>query len=188
MQGHPDPRGGHFGHALAQAYAGAAEAAGHEVRILTVARLKFRLLRSAEEFEHGTPPPDIARAQRTLRWAEHLVVFFPLWLGTMPAALKGFLEQVFRPGFAMDFGGGGRFPRRLLAGRSAHVVVTMGMPGLVYRWLFQAHGVRGLERSILGFSGFKPVRESLVGMVGGPDAKPRRQWLKQMAALGRLAR
>ena len=30
----------------------------------------------------------------------YLVLFFPLWLGDMPALLKGFLEQVARPGFA----------------------------------------------------------------------------------------
>lgn len=34
VQGHPDPAGGHYGHALAQAYASGAEAAGHEVRTI----------------------------------------------------------------------------------------------------------------------------------------------------------
>jgi putative NADPH-quinone reductase len=28
------------------------------------------------------------------------VIIYPLWLGAMPALLKGFFEQVFRPGFA----------------------------------------------------------------------------------------
>jgi len=31
IQGHPDPAGGHFGHALADAYAEGALAAGHAV-------------------------------------------------------------------------------------------------------------------------------------------------------------
>ena len=34
-----------------------------------------------------------------MQWAEHLVFLFPLWLGDMPAVLKGFLEQLMRPGF-----------------------------------------------------------------------------------------
>ena len=40
------------------------------------------------------------KAQRAIASAEHIVIFFPLWLGTMPALLKAFLEQVLRPGFA----------------------------------------------------------------------------------------
>ena len=187
IQGHPDPEGGHLGHGLAESYAHAAEAAGHEVRRIEVARLKFPWLKSADEFEKRKPPPDIARAQEALRWAQHIVIFFPLWLGTMPALLKAFLEQVFRPGFALDFGGSDRFPRRLLAGRSARIVVTMGMPGFIYRWYFSAHGLRGLEQSILEFSGVKPVRHTLIGMVGNPSPTRRAGWLAEMRRLGGTA-
>jgi putative NADPH-quinone reductase len=80
--------------------------------------------------------------------AQHLVIVFPLWHGTMPALLKAFLEQVMRPGVALEYRKHG-FSRGLLAGRSVRLVVTMGMPALIYRWYFRAHGVRGLERSIL---------------------------------------
>ena len=48
IQGNPDPAGGHFGHALAASYAEAATAAGHEVRILEVAKLDFPLLQTSE--------------------------------------------------------------------------------------------------------------------------------------------
>jgi putative NADPH-quinone reductase len=37
-----------------------------------------------------------------------------------------------------------RLSRGLLVGRSTRLVVTMGMPALIYRWSFRAHGVRGL--------------------------------------------
>ncbi len=46
IQGHPDPQGGHFGHALAGAYLEAAQAAGSEIRLITVAELDFPLLRN----------------------------------------------------------------------------------------------------------------------------------------------
>jgi hypothetical protein len=39
------------------------------------------------------------------------------------------------------------------------IVVTMGMPPLMYRWFFGAYGVRGFERSMLSFAGIKPIRE-----------------------------
>lgn len=78
---------------------------------------------------------------------------FPLWLGDMPALLKGFLEQVARPGFAFSGEGENPLARKELAGRTARVVVTMGMPTLMYRWYFRAHSIKSLERNILGFLG-----------------------------------
>jgi putative NADPH-quinone reductase len=59
---------------------------------------------------------------------------FPLWLASMPALLKGFFEQALRPGFALGPTEPGRMWKKLLKGRSARIVVTMGMPALVYRW------------------------------------------------------
>lgn len=102
----------------------------------------------------------------------------------MPALLKAFLEQVIRPGVAFEYRKEG-FPRRLLTGRSARVVVTMGMPALLYRWYFRAHGVRGFERSVLRFAGLKPVRETLLGMVEGVRDTRRQAWLDQMRDYGR---
>ena len=180
IQGHPDPSGGRLCHALADAYAGGAEEAGHEVRRVEVARLEFPLLRTQAEFEAGAAPPEVQIAQEAIRWAEHLVIVYPLWLGTMPALLKGFLEQAFRPGFAFDPGAKGLRDKRL-KGRSARIVVTMGMPALVYRWYFGAHGLKSLERNILGFCGIRPIRESLFGMV------KRKRWLATMRTHGRRA-
>ena len=187
VQGHPDPSGGRLCHALADAYAGGAEEAGHEIRRVEVARLEFSLLRTQEEFETGAAPPEIQIAQEAIRWAEHLVIVYPLWLGTMPALLKGFLEQAFRPGFAFDAKPKGLWDKRL-KGRSARIVVTMGMPALVYRWYFGAHGLKSLERNILGFCGIRPIRESLFGMVEAAGDAKRRQWLERMRDYGRRAR
>lgn len=191
IQGHPDPAGHHLLHAMADAYAETAMAAGHEVRRIDVATLEFPLLRTQEDFEKGAVPPALVGPQDDMRWAEHWVFVFPLWHGTMPALLKGFLEHIFRPGFAMAYpkdAAGGRdaahFPRRLLTGRSARIVVTMGMPVLFYRWYFGAYGVRGFERSMLRFAGVKPIRESLYGLAFADDRK-RARWIEDMRRHGR---
>jgi putative NADPH-quinone reductase len=167
---------------MADAYAEAATAAGHEVRRIEVARLEFPLLRTQVDFETGTLPPALEQAREDMRWAQHWLFLFPLWHGTMPALFKGFLEHIFRPGFAMEYKTGG-FPKRLLAGRSARIVVTMGMPALMYRWYFGAYGVRGFERSMLGFAGIKPIRESLYGLAFADDKK-RARWLADMRRCG----
>src|SRR6516164_2567832 len=183
VQGHPDPGGKHLCHALADAYAEGAAATGHEITRIEVARLDFPILRTQEEFERGDLPETLVGARDGIVSAQHLVIIFPLWHGTMPALLKAFLEQVMRPGIAMKYRTQG-FPRGLLAGRSARIVVTMGMPAFVYRWYFRAHGVRGLERSILRFAGMKPVRETLFGGVGEADEARRQRWLDRMKSYG----
>jgi putative NADPH-quinone reductase len=188
IQGHPDPRAGHFGHALADAYALAAKEAGHELRTIEVARLDFPLLRNAREWEGEAIPESIRDAQRTIAWAEHLVMVFPLWLGDMPALLKGFFEQALRPGFAIGKAQPGRMWKKLLKGRSARIVVTMGMPAFFYRLYYRAHSVKSLKRNILEFCGVSPVRTSVIGMVEGGKLGKRELWLAKMHDLGRAAR
>ena len=182
IQGHPDAAGNHLLNAIADAYAEGATSSGHEVRRIEVAKLDFPLLRTQAEFESGELPPALVEARDDMRWAEHWVFLFPLWHGTMPALLKAFLEHIFRPGFAMEYREK-QFPKRLLAGRSARIVVTMGMPALLYRWYFGAAGLRSFERSMLGFSGIKPVRESLYGLTFADDRK-RARWIEDMRRHG----
>jgi putative NADPH-quinone reductase len=187
IQGHPDPRGGHFAQALAQAYATGAAAAGSEVRTIDIASLDFPLVRAQTDWERGNPPEPIRCAQETIRWADHLVILYPLWLGSMPALLKAFFEQVMRPGFAVAMD----LPAvwgRLLKGRSGRVIVTMGMPAFVYRWFFFAHSLRSLERNLLRFVGIAPVRHTIIGSVDACGAAARARWLKAIEALGRAGR
>jgi putative NADPH-quinone reductase len=133
IQGHPDRDEQRLCRALALSYAEGALAAGHGVTRIDLAALSFPLLQSEAEFEHGSVPEALAPAQRAIIAAEHIVLVFPLWLGTMPALVKAFLEQVMRPGTAFAYQTNG-FPKMLLRGRSARLVVTMGMPVLAYRW------------------------------------------------------
>lgn len=169
VQGHPDPAPERLCRALAQAYRRGAEAAGAEVREIDVARLDFPLLRTEADFHRGpdAAPEAIRRAAADIAWADHLLIIYPLWMGDMPALLKAFFEQTFRPGFALSYGEG--FPKPMFKGKSARVAVTMGMPKAAYRLLFGAHGVKALEKSALGFAGMKPIRESLFGMVQGKE-------------------
>jgi putative NADPH-quinone reductase len=185
LQGHPDAGTRHLGHALADAYAEGARPAGHELRQQEITRLDFPLLRSKQEWEHGALPVSLKPAQDDIAWAQHLVLLFPLWLGGMPAVVKGFLEQVARPGFALGTDRDGRgMPAKLLAGRSARIVVTMGMPAAVYRWYFRAHSLKALERNILGFVGIAPIQETLIGTVEGLSEAQRAKWLDKLRAHG----
>ncbi|MFN4295790.1 MAG: NAD(P)H-dependent oxidoreductase [Brevundimonas sp.] len=183
IEGHPDPSPQRLCHGLAEAYREGAREAGHTLRTLILGDLGIPPLGSRSDWE-ALPPEIVQACQQDLLWAQHVVVFYPLWLGDVPAVLKAFLEQVLRPGFAFD-------PRRkssggLLKGRSARLVVTMGMPGWFYIGWFGAHSLRMLRRNVFRFVGFRPVRTTVLGMVEGASLARRRAWLDEMTRLGRL--
>lgn len=181
INGHPDPRRERLCAALAGAYVGGASAAGHQIRRIDVGALDFPLIRSFEDFARSEPPQVIKEAQAALTWAHHIVLIHPLWLGGAPAVLRAFLEQVFRYGFALSAEG---HMKGLLTGKSVRIIVTMGMPAPVYRWVFGAHGLKALERGVFWMSGMRPIRHTLLG---GVDEGPHARWLKQVEGLGRTA-
>jgi putative NADPH-quinone reductase len=183
IDGHPDPSGARLNHALADRYVLAARAAGSEVRRITICDLDIPLLHDASDFYTGNAPQALRDAQRDIAWADHLVFFYPLWHGTMPALLKAFVEQVFRPGFAMEYGGKNRFPKQLFKGKSARVIVTMGMPALIYRTYFGDYGVKSFERSTLALCGVGPIEETLLGGAGGESMVRGARWLDLMEKL-----
>lgn len=188
VQGNPDRDPKRLCRRLADAYAEGAAAAGHEVGRINIAEIDFPWLRTSGEFLSGEMPAALKPAWDAILAADHVVFVFPLWLGTMPALLKAFLEQVMRPGYAFEYGKDGGLPVKRLKGRSARLVVTMGMPAILYRLFYLAHGVAGMRRSILNFVGIRPVRTTLFGMVDAAGDERRAAWLKRMRSLGAVAR
>jgi putative NADPH-quinone reductase len=122
-----------------------------------------------------------------MTWADHVVILYPLWLGSMPALLKALLEQMLRPGFAFSTLTLGKWPVKFLSGKSARIVVTMGMPAPMYRWYFRAHSLRSLQRNILKFVGFRSIRSTLIGNVADLSKARCTKWLDDLRALGRAA-
>ena len=187
INGHPDPAAGHFCAAIAKAYEQGAHTGGHVVHRLDIGALTFPILRSPKDWAETPPPPDIVKAQESVRRADHLVFIYPMWMGTMPALTKGFLEQLFRPGFSHEDAPHG-FPKPLLKGKSVRIIVTMGMPAFIYSLWFRAHALKNLERNIFRFAGLAPVRHSLIGMMGALSDARREAILKKVSAHGRRAR
>jgi len=174
--------------ALAQAYADGARDSGAEVRQVNLAELRFNPVGSGSLDKPLELEPELRQAQDDIRWAEHLVFVYPILWGTLPALLKGFIERVFAPGFAVNFHKDSPLWDKLLTGRSARLIVTLNTPPLLYRLLFRRAGHITMKRSILQFCGISPVKITDVGpMRASSDAK-RAQWIHQARALGtRLA-
>jgi putative NADPH-quinone reductase len=185
IQGHPDSSRRHLCHALADANADAAAQAGHSVARVEIAGIEFPQLRTQEEFNSGTLPASLKPAVDAIIAADHIVLIFPLWLGTMPALVKAFLEQVLHPGVAFFYERHGA--KKLLVGRSAHIVATMEMPAWLYQTFFCSHGIRGLRRSVFKFAGFSPGRTTMFGMIENASDATTSRWLDSMRKKGAKA-
>lgn len=106
---------------------------------------------SARAFKNGTQSKDIELEQDKLRWADGVILQFPLWWYSMPAILKGWVDRVYAYGFAYGVGEhsdarwGNRFGEGAMAGKRAMLIVTTG------GWAshYDARGINGPMDDIL---------------------------------------
>lgn len=173
-----------YGGALMQAYVEGARAAGAELRELYLGEIKFTACGTTTLQNPVELEPDLRDAQAAIKWADHLVFVYPIWWGTIPALLKGFIERVFQPGFAVNFREKSPLWDKLLTGRSARLIVSLNTPPWIYRWYFGRPGHNTMKKTILGFCGVKPVRITEIGPIRGSTEAKRKKWLQQVRALG----
>ncbi|WP_119153821.1 NAD(P)H-dependent oxidoreductase [Caldimonas tepidiphila] len=179
--GHPRP--GSFCEALAAAYCDGAMDAGAQVRVLRLAQAEFDPDVHAASPEQQPLEPVLAQAQQDIVWAQHLVFVHPVWWGSFPARLKGFLDRCLTPGFAFAHREDGAW-EKLLAGRTAELITTLDTPRGIYRLVQLAPGHRALAVATLGYCGVRTVRQTEFGPVVTSAPEERREWLRQAHALG----
>ena len=188
LLGHPDTGQTHSGE-LALLYEAAAKKAGHEVKRFNLGEMHFdpilhRGYRAIQELE-----PDLKNLQDAIRWADHLVIIYPNWWGTMPALLKGLFDRIWLPGFCFSYmkdnmGAHFHLWRRLMKGKSARVIVLSGsMPFTI--WLFMGDYTNEIYRNILWFAGFKTKVTRLGPSEKAPEWKWN-EWRRQIIRFGRL--
>ncbi len=89
-------------------------------------------LDSKHAFANGLQSRDIEIEQDKLRWADALILQFPMWWFSMPAIMKGWIERVYAYGFAYGFGKHSdthwrdRYGEGNMSGKRAMIVVTTG--------------------------------------------------------------
>ena len=180
---HPAPSS--FCHALAEQYVLGAIQAGAEIKQLTLSQLNFNLSFQGYRTESAQLEADLVKAQQLIKWAEHLVFVYPLWWGAMPALLKGFIDRTFLPNFAFKYRKNSALWDKLLAGRSARLLVTMDSPPWYFKWINHMPNHYQMKKTILGFCGIKPVNISNFGSIKAASDKQKQRWLQQAQQLGR---
>lgn len=183
INGHPDQES--FNQALANAYEkGAASNGNIELQRIDLIDLQFDpILRYGYRVPYELEP-DLLKAQQQILWADHIVWVYPIWWGTFPALLKGFLDRIFLPSYAFKYHSNDPFWDKLLAGRTARVITTLDTPVWYYRIMYRYAGHKVMNRQVLGFTGIK-ARFTNFAPVRHSTPEKRNKWLQQVEEMGK---
>ena len=168
-------------------YEKGALSAGHLVRRMNIGDIKFDPIlhkgyKVIQELE-----PDLKKMQEDVRWANHIVIFYPMWWSSMPAILKGLFDRMWLPGFAFHFHHEGMGWDKLLKGKSGSVFVTMDSWPIVERFLL-GDSTNEIGRGILGFSGIHPVHITKIGPIKTMSEEHKNRWLDTMHKWGSVTK
>ncbi len=181
IDGHPDQ--GRLTSFLLDQYAASLNAAAH------IERIALRDLVFDPNLRHGYGAeqawePDLQRVAASIDACDHLVIGFPMWWGSEPTLVKGLLDRTLLPGFAFQYHKTDPFWDRLLAGRSADMIVTMDTPPWYLSLIYGDPISKRWRKQIFGFCGFKPVRILRLGPTRrGAAAKQMPDWKKRIARM-----
>ncbi|MDO5621950.1 MAG: NAD(P)H-dependent oxidoreductase [Paracoccus sp. (in: a-proteobacteria)] len=178
IDGHPDS--GRLTAHLLDIYQ-AALPEGAEVTRIALRDLTFDPILRRGYAEPQALESDLQALQDAIIAADHLVMAWPMWWGAEPALVKGMIERIFLPGRLFRYRPKSPLWDRLMAGRSADVIVTGDTPAPVLRWLWGNPMERRLCRQVLGFCGFHPLRIHYFATVrrGGAERHMRR-WTQRL--------
>lgn len=163
INGHPNNDSLNF--ALAEAYKNGAIKRGCELKEIVIADLKFNPNLQFGYQKRSELEADLIDAWDKIKWADHLVWIHPVWWGGLPAITKGFIDRVFLPGFAFQYRENTVWWDKLLTGKTAHIITTLGQPSWYYKLAFGNPSVNQLKKCTLEFCGIKPVKVTYIGPI-----------------------
>jgi NAD(P)H dehydrogenase (quinone) len=134
----------------------------------------------------GEVPADVAREQRRLDEADHLVLVFPVYWWSMPALMKGWIDRVFVNGWAFDIDPAGG-TRRNLGRLVVHLLPVAGDAlGTYERHGYEQALRTQIEHGIVDYCGAQRGAVAFVHESEGEDAVARQAAVED--AVGRVVR
>jgi len=180
--GHPDKESYNF--ALAAAYKQGALQAGAEVREIVIRDLDFNPNLEYGYRKRTELEPDLLKSQETLKWADHLVWVYPVWWGSVPAMMKGFIDRVLLPGFAFKKREDSIWWDKYFTGKSARIISTLDQPAWYYKLFYGSPSNNAMKKLTMNFIGVKSVKTTTIGPVRLSKLEFREKWLAKIERLG----
>lgn len=185
------PHEGSFCSAIRQAVSNGLKKGGHEYKIINLDKDGFdpvmrekdlkAFVQAGRTGEDGLEDVDplVLRYMKKLRWAEHIVMIFPIWWMTMPAMMKGFVDKVIFPGVVYKMEGG-KLVSMLSSLKQVTVISTMNTPSEVYKDLFGNSLEGSLIKGTFNQIGIHDVRWISLNMVKQSGDEKRWLWLDEI--------
>ena len=183
INGHPDKES--FNYGLSEAYKAGANRSGAAVKEIRIRDLQFDPNLQFGYRKRTELEPDLLNAQEAIKWADHLVWVYPVWWGSVPAMMKGFIDRVFLPGFAFKKREGSVWWDKYLTGKTARLICTLDQPAWYYRWVYGSPSHKAMKKLTMQFVGVKHVGITTIGPIRLSKEAFRQKWLQRVEVLGR---
>lgn len=183
INGHPDKESYCF--AIANAYKKGVLKSDAEVDEIIIRDLKFNPNLEFGYRKRTELEPDLLDAQKKIKWANHIVWIHPVWWGSYPAIMKGFIDRVFLPGFAFEKRENSVWWDKLLTKKSARIISTLDQPAWYYRLIYNRPSYKSLKNMTFQFSGIKHVKSTTIGPLRLSKESYREKWLQKVEKLGK---
>lgn len=182
INGHPDAQS--LCTSLANKYAEGATSSGAACKVFHLHEMDFNPILNFGYRKRTDLEPCLQEAQQSILEAQHIVFVFPVWWGTFPALLKGFIDRVFLPGFMFQYRENSLLWDKHLQGKTARLITTMDAPMWYFRFIQGRPGHQAMKKSVLQFCGVKQVRITNFSPIKTSTAVQREKWLGQTYQLG----
>ncbi len=183
INGHPDPES--YNCALANAYVKGANNSTAKLQTIQINKLDFNPNLQFGYRKRTELEPDLLDAQQKLLWADHIVWIYPVWWGSVPAILKGFIDRVFLPGFAFKKREGSVWWDKYFIGKTSRIICTLDQPTWYYRIINRAPSHHAMKKLTMNFIGVKSVKITSIGPLRLSKESFRKKWLTKIEALGK---
>ena len=166
---------------LIGSYRNGAESADAQVKDIVIADLKFNPNKQLPN-RIAEPEPDLTEAIEKLKWANHIVVFCPVFKESINFKVKGFFDRIFlpdqvfvinQPNFSNDF-----------RGRSARIVSILDEAAWHDWQTTQKATYLSIKRSVLEKCHIQPVHTSAIGHLYSLENEYAQKWLKKLYSFG----
>lgn len=159
-----------FSMSIARRYAQVVGEVGDTVVIRDLYRLDFSPVLSKSEID-GCEPEDVTKEKTALLGTDVFVLVYPIWFGTPPAMLKGYIERVLAAGFTYREMKAHK-PQPLLKDK---LLVSFTTSGSLRAWLEEKGVMMSLQnlfdRYLADVFGLRATKHYHFDGVG-PEAKP----------------